>query len=662
MSSLTSTHGGSASARLTVAPTQNTAPVHEFRCLYTRDLHKKAKKWHDGSLRFHTFNRRVMVYDDAKNYIGDLHYRQEEEFTEGVEIQLDRGVMVEVGERLGETQTDLAPILERARPEKPTPLPRQTTASATRPLPTGPSQRPKSLLEVLGPSQGRPGRARLPAHSPYEQRQSANRVGLVGSPQKKQRLDSDKENQLDHVHQPVRTARPRLPQPMRPSKTVPQIPGPPIQCEDLIDLSPEEEPMRQVTKPTRLRTRVVVNEPPEDQWLAPEIPHAKPSLRPQLDARKEKVSKERRQKSKAPEKPKTRTNGDSSTTFRPPVARTSRLLIGQPKPRPKLTCVLPFTKATKVASRLQTFESSCPRSAQERLPDEEIVSLLSMDMLDANVNDYGQRDQVSLSVASSVHGLVQEDNLHSSPLFIPEESPERNSPSPRPLPTQEEFPFPGSDISTLSQSPPQPGVPSTGAAEAVTIPEPQLDMDARSLVNNESPRPRSPFQVSTRIPNPFDSFTGRSNSSDIRQFRRVFSENDAVEDDTSTVMPEPVVPETRSPLGSLSNPAARESPPKSKSPSKIQRCASDTNALDTDSHDRRGSTEEGVQAPTGPWTEDEAFLLFDWWPADVRKPVYWRDQMEQALPRMMAPAAPDVRPGITTARQYLFLRNDVNVL
>ncbi|KAH0846666.1 hypothetical protein AYO21_08067 [Fonsecaea monophora] len=655
MSGLTSTHGGSASARLTVAPTQNTAPVHEFRCLYTRDLRKKAKKWHDGSLRFHTFNRRVMVYDDAKNYIGDLHYRQEEEFTEGVEIQLDRGVMVEVGERLGETQTDLAPILERARPEKPTPLPRQTTASATRPLSTGPSQRPKSLLEVLGPSQGRPGRARLPAHSPYEQRRSANRVGLVGSPQKKQRLDSDKENQFDHVHQPVRPVRPRLPQPMQPSKPVPQTRGPPMQCEDMIDLSLDEEPIRQVTKPTRLGARVVVNEPPEEQWLTPELPHARPTLRPQLDAGKEKVSKERRQKSKAPEKLKTRTNGDSSTTFRPPVARTSRLLIGQPKPRPKLTCVLPFTIATKAASRLQTFESSCPRSAQERLPDEEVVSLLSMDVLDTNDNDYAPRDQVSLSVASSVHGPVQEDNLHSSPLFIPEETLERSSPSPRPLPTQEEFLFPGSDISALSQSPPK---PPTVPDEAVTIADLELDIDTPSLVNNENPRPRSPFQVSPRVPNPFDTFPGRSNSSDIRQFRRVFSENDAVEDDTSTVMPEPVVPEARSPLGLLSNPAAKESPPKSKSPSKIQRCASDTNALDTDSHDRRGSTEEGVKAPTGPWTEDEAFLLFDWWPADVQKPVYWRDQMEQALPRMMAPAAPDVRPGITTARQYLFLRNE----
>ncbi len=82
LTSTTPTHREPAS--LTVPPTQNTAPVHEFRCLYTRDLHKKAKKWHDGSLRLHTFNQRVMVYDDAKNYIGDLHYRQEEEFGEGV--------------------------------------------------------------------------------------------------------------------------------------------------------------------------------------------------------------------------------------------------------------------------------------------------------------------------------------------------------------------------------------------------------------------------------------------------------------------------------------------------------------------------------------------------------------------------------------------------
>ncbi|KIX98005.1 uncharacterized protein Z520_06084 [Fonsecaea multimorphosa CBS 102226] len=696
MATLTSTHRGFGSASLTVAPTQNTAPVHEFRCLYTRDLHKKAKKWHDGSLRFHTFNRRVMVYDDAKNYIGDLHYRQEEEFAEGVEIQLDRGVLVEVGERLGETQTDLAPILERSRPEKPPP-PQQPTAMANRPLSAGPSQRPKSLLEVLGPSQGRLGRARLPANSPYEQRWSSSRAALVGSPRKRQRLDCDKENQFDQVHQPVRPARPRLPQPMQPSKTVPQTPrraGSPVGFEEFIELSSGEEPKQQPKKSTRLGSGVVENQTgltPEEQRLTPALARARSSLLPQPEdnGSKGRMGKERQKKSNAPQKPKTTANDDSSN-LRPQVARTSRLLIGQPRPRPKLTCVLPFSKGT---SRSQTLRSSCPRSPQVRAssPFDEDVSLLPRQAVNANVDDCVQPIQVSCSGQSSVHGSVQEENGSFSPLFIPEENPESNSPSPRPLPTQEEFPIPGSDKSQLSQSPPKPNSPSprplptqeefplpgsdnselpqsppnpsvvsSAQAQPVSIPAPQLDKDARPSANDECPRPQAPLVVHPQVPYQPDLSPGRSNSSDIRQFRRVFSENDAVADDAFTLRPEPAAPQARSPLGVLGNLAARKSPLKSKSPSTLQRCASDTNALDTDNHLMEGLTEEGTKGSTGPWTEDEAFLLFDWWPADMEKPVYWKETEEHVLPRIMPAAVPDVRAGITTARQFRIMCNDIN--
>jgi len=48
---------------LTARPTQNTAPVLEFQCLFTFDLRRKQKRWQDGFLRFHTFNKRIMVYD-----------------------------------------------------------------------------------------------------------------------------------------------------------------------------------------------------------------------------------------------------------------------------------------------------------------------------------------------------------------------------------------------------------------------------------------------------------------------------------------------------------------------------------------------------------------------------------------------------------------------
>jgi Protein of unknown function (DUF2439) len=163
---------------LSVAPTQNTAPVFEFRCLYTYDLRKKKKIWHDGSLRFHTFNRRVMVYDESKNYIGDAHWRETGDFLEGEELRLDKGVMVEVGEQIGHTETDLAPvILEKRRPELASSPPRASVSanafsSGSRPMASLPQARPKSLAAVLGASQGPIGRARLPARSPFEQRQN----------------------------------------------------------------------------------------------------------------------------------------------------------------------------------------------------------------------------------------------------------------------------------------------------------------------------------------------------------------------------------------------------------------------------------------------------------------------------------------------------------
>lgn len=96
-------------------PTQNTAPVARFRCLYTHDLRRKAKRWQDGYLRFHTFNRRVMVYDDTGNYIGDHHWRDTStEVQDGDELELDKGgVLVQVGECLERTQTDVSVLWER---------------------------------------------------------------------------------------------------------------------------------------------------------------------------------------------------------------------------------------------------------------------------------------------------------------------------------------------------------------------------------------------------------------------------------------------------------------------------------------------------------------------------------------------------------------------
>ncbi|KAF2101130.1 hypothetical protein NA57DRAFT_74716 [Rhizodiscina lignyota] len=168
------------STAYTVPPTQNTAPVLEFRCLYTHDIRRKQKRWQDGVLRFHTFNRRIMVYDDTGGLIGDKHLKQEGFVAEGDELTLDRGALVEVGEALLTLQTDISPLFQRKNQGNATPEKTPTdVATASRVALTATSAasvqtaqpRHKSLNALLGPRKGLHGKAVLPTKSPYELRQ-----------------------------------------------------------------------------------------------------------------------------------------------------------------------------------------------------------------------------------------------------------------------------------------------------------------------------------------------------------------------------------------------------------------------------------------------------------------------------------------------------------
>ncbi|RMZ78966.1 hypothetical protein DV737_g3662, partial [Chaetothyriales sp. CBS 132003] len=98
----------------TATAAADAAPVVEFRCLFSRDGHKKRKTFHDGTLKFHAFNARVMVYDLDRHYVGDLHYRHDDDFDEGLELRLDSGVVVQVQDRLGQTLTPLDQKLKPA--------------------------------------------------------------------------------------------------------------------------------------------------------------------------------------------------------------------------------------------------------------------------------------------------------------------------------------------------------------------------------------------------------------------------------------------------------------------------------------------------------------------------------------------------------------------
>ncbi|KAL8716442.1 MAG: hypothetical protein Q9220_000349 [cf. Caloplaca sp. 1 TL-2023] len=179
------------SIHLAIPTSQNTAPVLSFRCLYTHDLRRKAKRWQDGVLRFHTFNKRVMVYDEPRNFIGDTHWRESDTIQDGDELELEKGVLIQVSEIIERTETDLSELLEK-RTAKPTICGKEphqqdktiiqelVASSQTSNTPHGISERsnippltqlrPKSLNALLGTPRGPNGRATLPTKSPADLR------------------------------------------------------------------------------------------------------------------------------------------------------------------------------------------------------------------------------------------------------------------------------------------------------------------------------------------------------------------------------------------------------------------------------------------------------------------------------------------------------------
>ena len=107
-----------------VAP--ETAAILEFACLYTHDIVRKKKRWQDGRLRFHTFNKRIMVYDAAMNFIDGQHRRTNEGVNEGDDFQLDGGVLVQVEQQERTVHQDLT---ELRKPRKSQDSPKRGTSS-----------------------------------------------------------------------------------------------------------------------------------------------------------------------------------------------------------------------------------------------------------------------------------------------------------------------------------------------------------------------------------------------------------------------------------------------------------------------------------------------------------------------------------------------------
>ncbi|SLM39788.1 Domain of unknown function DUF2439 [Lasallia pustulata] len=195
---MTSPAARTTATNFTVPSTQNTAPVLEFRCLYSHDLRRKSKRWQDGFMRFHTFNKRIMIYDVPRNFIGDMHWRDDEAVQDGDELQLEKGVLVQVGEAIGSIEQDLTPLFETKRqreagsPGKATSPPRPTLRATGRSTVEPLSHlRPKSLNALLGTPRGPHGRALLSNKSPYAYRKREENDNLEdGRALKRQRVDS----------------------------------------------------------------------------------------------------------------------------------------------------------------------------------------------------------------------------------------------------------------------------------------------------------------------------------------------------------------------------------------------------------------------------------------------------------------------------------------
>ena len=209
---------------LSVPPTQNTAPVLEFNCLYTHDIRRKQKRWQDGFLRFHTFNKRVMVYDVPRNFIGDMHWKEDTAFDEGEEFTLERdAVLVQVAESVGRTETDLTELKQSAKKSRregggqrssPPPMSLATPSRAMGP----PMARPgtasvaggntqlkhRSLNALLGTPKGRIGKATVPTKSPFEMRQAEeNEEWESGRPSKRSKPEPWNVTRTTTVPSPV---------------------------------------------------------------------------------------------------------------------------------------------------------------------------------------------------------------------------------------------------------------------------------------------------------------------------------------------------------------------------------------------------------------------------------------------------------------------------
>lgn len=671
----------------TAPPSQNTAPVDEFRCLYTHDIRKKQKKWHDGTVKFHTFNRRVMVYDDVRNYVGDLHYRADEQFGEGIELQLDRGVMVEVGEPLGQTQTDVTALVNRGSS-------RGDTAHMSSSSATGPSVkrvnaetqgRPKSLAEVLGASQGRHGRARLPLQSPFEQRRSLEETRPEQPPTKKQKTASvllnrpvvqptspiphpiGKENfpvqsrpspkkQSTSAHTATQRAESSATQVTKKSSTQPVQA---FTARTVVDISSEEDNDIELGRDKNRRTDGNKEGKQRITSSASNLTNTVPSTKSRqglVDTRppndRTKVSRPERQvrPSTAPSEP-----ARTSELSRRQGSATLRF-VASSKPRPKLMykALLPLSTSQKSLSTPSNSSRQTGDRHGRNEPNEGTA------ISEEKIRDDGDNFETGLegmdldpphttvmqidSPRDESRGKVSNNESLSqgSPLFVSQAEPYRlASSSPSHLPEDDSFgvSFTQELCNIVDGNLSKAHVQKSPSSKASTLRTPspapsESPVNTPLLISNrESPRQESTKALVTTTPRAIFSPTRLPNipiPTSARQFRRVVSENDS----PSLANLNPISPQSppANSLPMIETPLKRRPPPLLSANNNIQRSVSDTQAIipqpleiETADTSLKQSDEQG------PWTKLEAFLLFETWPGCKKKdqPVFERRRKDR---------------------------------
>ncbi|KAF4951521.1 hypothetical protein FGADI_7405 [Fusarium gaditjirri] len=195
-----------------------TALVVDFICLFTHDLKRKQKRWQDGVLKYHTFNKRVMVYDDRNHFIGDAHWQEGGDLEPGDEFELDRGAaIVQVSDCTGQREQDLTELLDKRAKEVEK---RRTNAGTTRTpgstaavtqIPRNDQNAPhfqlrhRPLNDLVGGA-SRIGRAVISPHSPFEQRRMAESPGQQqdspsedARPSKRRRREESPPSKMGHA-------------------------------------------------------------------------------------------------------------------------------------------------------------------------------------------------------------------------------------------------------------------------------------------------------------------------------------------------------------------------------------------------------------------------------------------------------------------------------